>query len=201
MYFLKEIELQHIHLFESRTDTFEKDSVLQETVILKGVKKYNSNKNNNITLSSSGGIKDLSNSKSKTYNISEILNLNSIQKIIHLPVNEAEEKIIHLFKSWNGNLNKYHIQISTGPVVSFRAKDFIVEDKDQSELLLAPLYWLHNIVKMNFIWPFPKPNKGQYITLSNETLPILIPNKNYIFLRRFSSKDDKSRLIACPYFF
>jgi adenine-specific DNA-methyltransferase len=28
----------------------------------------------------------------------------------------------------------------------------------------------------------------------------MIPNKNYIFLRRFSSKDDVSRLIATPYF-
>jgi adenine-specific DNA-methyltransferase len=29
---------------------------------------------------------------------------------------------------------------------------------------------------------------------------VLVPNKNYILLRRFSAKDDKSRLIASPYF-
>jgi adenine-specific DNA-methyltransferase len=29
---------------------------------------------------------------------------------------------------------------------------------------------------------------------------LLLPNKNYILLRRFSAKDDKSRLIASPYF-
>ncbi len=31
-------------------------------------------------------------------------------------------------------------------------------------------------------------------------MPLLVRNKNYIFIRRFSSKDDKSRLIAAPYF-
>ena len=49
-------------------------------------------------------------------------------------------------------------------------------------------------------WPLPKPEKGQYISIENESKSILIPDKNYILLRRFSSKDDKSRLIAAPYF-
>lgn len=49
-------------------------------------------------------------------------------------------------------------------------------------------------------WPLPKPEKGQYVRIENESKSILIPNKNYILLRRFSSKDDKSRLIATPYF-
>ena len=49
-------------------------------------------------------------------------------------------------------------------------------------------------------WPIPKPDKGQYVRIEKESKAILIPNKNYILLRRFSTKDDKSRLIAAPYF-
>lgn len=36
--------------------------------------------------------------------------------------------------------------------------------------------------------------------MTESSKKILLPNKNYVFLRRFSSKDDKSRLIAAPYF-
>ena len=43
-------------------------------------------------------------------------------------------------------------------------------------------------------------NKSQYINIIDKTKSVLLPNKNYVFLRRFSSKDDKSRLIASPYF-
>jgi adenine-specific DNA-methyltransferase len=53
---------------------------------------------------------------------------------------------------------------------------------------------------MHFEWPVVKRNKPQYIQYCEATKSLLLPNKNYIFLRRFSAKDDKSRLVACPYF-
>jgi adenine-specific DNA-methyltransferase len=49
-------------------------------------------------------------------------------------------------------------------------------------------------------WPKQVKEKGQYIRIEDSSRSLLIPNKNYIFLRRFSTKDDKSRLIAAPYF-
>jgi adenine-specific DNA-methyltransferase len=53
---------------------------------------------------------------------------------------------------------------------------------------------------MKWSWPLDKNGKGQYIQVCEQTKPLLIRNKNYLFLRRFSSKDDHSRLIATPYF-
>jgi len=105
-----------------------------------------------------------------------------------------------LFRSWNGSLNKYNIQISTGPVVAFRATEYIREIYENGTVFLAPLIWLHNVYKMRIDWPVNKPNKGQYIQICSGSMSLLLPNKNYILLRRFSAKDDKSRLIASPYF-
>ena len=94
-------------------------------------------------------------------------------------------------------MEKYGIKISTGPVVAFRAYDYIVNEPADDTV---PLYWLHNVVKMLCDHPVQKKDKGQYIRVAPETKAALLPNKNYVLLRRFSSKDDSSRLVAAPYF-
>lgn len=196
-FFLKNIRITFIHLFNTRKDTFSKDNVLQETLIIKGYKKKKSDSDNSIIISSSEGITDLDNPFQKIYPQKDLIDISSIEKIIHLPVNDTEEAIIKLFKTWSGSLNKYDIQISTGPVVAFRSEDFLQED---SGINNAPLFWLHNVVKMLTDHPVHRNGKKQYIEISQATKSVLLPNKNYVFLRRFSSKDDKSRLIAAPYF-
>lgn len=198
--FFQEMEIEQIHLFGSRTDTFDRDEVLQETLILKGKKKQPHSQNYPIIVTHSSGISDINIHTGKIYNASELIDFNSKEKIIHLPTNETEDKVIKLFKSWSGSLHQYEIQISTGPVVSFRAARYLHEQYTNGAVYLLPLYQLINTSKMQFEWPVSKKNKPQYIEMCTETEPLLLHNKNYIFLRRFSAKDDKSRLVATPYF-
>ncbi len=53
---------------------------------------------------------------------------------------------------------------------------------------------------MKFVFPLKKGKKPSYIIDSNKSEKVLLKNKNYILIRRFSSKDDKRRLICAPYF-
>ena len=199
--FFKTIRLDTIHLFDSRRDAFNRDNILQETLIMKGTKTSVNKLTDRVLLTHSSGTKDLLSPSKKEYRIDELIDFNSIEKILHLPTSETEDNIIKLFKSWKGSLHKYSFQISTGPVVSFRATKYLYENYQESEnLKLVPLYQLHNTAKMYFEWPIFKNHKPQYIQACDESQTLLIPNKNYIFLRRFSAKDDKSRLIATPYF-
>ena len=199
-FFFNNVAINQIHLFDSRKDTFNRDNVLQETLIIKATKGINSITDSLVSITSTKGISDLSNPRLKTYLQNKILNLKSKEKILHIPVNDEEEEIIDLFRSWNGSLNKYNIQISTGPVVAFRATEYLREVYENGTVFLAPLIWLHNVYKMHIDWPIHKPNKAQYIQICSGSMSLLLANKNYILLRRFSAKDDKSRLIASPYF-
>jgi adenine-specific DNA-methyltransferase len=197
--FFNTVQIEKIHLFNSRKDTFTRDSVLQETVVIKAIReKINPTKK--VLVSSSAGIKDIFRPSIKYFNAGELINLNSKEKILHLPTSDKEEQILNLVSSWENVLADFNIKISTGPVVSFRALDFIQNHYENATVVLAPLFWLNNVDKMILEWPKKLKEKGQYIRIDTDSKSLLIPNKNYILLRRFSTKDDKSRLIAAPYF-
>jgi adenine-specific DNA-methyltransferase len=197
-YFFKHIDLDKVHLFISRKDTFSRDKVLQETVIIKGTKRPKPE--SQVTISSSGGLKDLKTPLVKIFPKKDIIDLDSNEKILYLPTTDYDEAVLEIFKNWTGNLAKYNIKISTGPVVAFRARDYLRDSFENGTVQLAPLFWLHNVKQMILEWPIVKPKKEQYINIEEKSVPLLIPNKNYVLLRRFSSKDDKNRLIAAPYF-
>lgn len=197
--FFNAVQIDKIHLFNSRKDTFNRDSVLQETVILKAI-KIKRDPGKKVLVSSSTGIKDIFEPKIKYFNAEELIDLNSKEKILHLPTSDKEESILNLVSTWEDVLADFNINISTGPVVSFRALDFIQNNIEKGTVFLAPLFWLHNVNKMNLEWPKHLKEKGQFIKVESGSKSLLIPNRNYILLRRFSTKDDKSRLIAAPYF-
>lgn len=193
-FLFRHVHIDLIHLFNTRKDTFSKDDVLQELVIMR---MHPAREESTITVSFSQGIRDLEKPHQKEYTAADIVDVSSKEKVVYLPVGGRDESILSLFRSWEGNMEKYGIKISTGPVVAFRAYDFIVNESQEDTV---PLYWLHNVVKMLCDHPVQKKDKGQFIKIAPETKSALLPNKNYVLLRRFSSKDDSSRLVAAPYF-
>jgi adenine-specific DNA-methyltransferase len=210
--FFELIEINHIHLFKSRKQAFERDKVLQENIIVAARKKREILQNQlelsffqpgtqTFKISTSTGITDVKESNIKSYTFSDLVNIQSEQKIIHIPVTKKDEEAIQLFKTWKSTLKDYEMRVSTGPVVDFRSLEFIRETPSKSTV---PLIYLHNIDKMTFKWPYGKNSrgkiKGEHILYNAHSFSRLVRNKDYVLLRRFSSKDDRSRLIAAPYF-
>jgi adenine-specific DNA-methyltransferase len=202
------VELKSIHIFNSRKDAFRRDKVLQENIIItadrKASEQSNTKEQNTLeyftTISSSFGTEDINAGRTKKYKITELINFDSYQKILYLPLSNVDEDVIRVFKTWSGSLNRYNLEISTGPVVNFRSEDLVKLKKGKN---MVPLFWLHNVESMRLVWP--RNNgckgklKGQYIVKNADSLSKLVKNKNYVLLRRFSTKDDKRRLVASPY--
>ncbi len=196
--FFHTVLLKNIHIFNSRKKAFKRDNVLQENIIIKAIKKRKST-NDKVTISTSESIEDLEDTTISRYPLEEIIDMESKQKILYIPLNLKDEEIIKIFQKWKNNFEKNFMKISTGPVVAFRKRDFLFDNTESSNRNFSPLLWLTNTKPMKLVFPGSK-NKKHYIEDCSSTQNVLVENKNYVLLRRFSTKDDKSRLIATPYF-
>lgn len=196
--FFKIVRPMTVHLFGSRTEAFDRDAVLQEHVILKGMRDDDwSDKagHHDVEVSFSAGARDLDTPRRRTVPISEVVDMGSHNKFLHIPVSDEAQAIIHLVNSWRGNLHAYGLEISTGPVVPFRATQFIAS---ASSSTTVPLLWMQNVKAMSTTWPVPT-RKQQHIVSADESRALLLPNRNYVLLRRFSAKEERRRLTAAPY--
>ena len=186
------------HVFQSRKEVFNKDDVLQENVILSAIKDegwINTSYKYNIEITASNGISDLASSYKKRMPMHSILDIKGKDKSVRFPLSEVDERVYEMVTSWHGNLKLYDMEISTGPVVPFRATKFLIYDPKEREVV--PLLWMQNVSCMKLSWP-AKTSKAQYICVCNESMPLLLPNNNYVLLRRFSSKEQVRRLTAVP---
>ena len=86
--------------------------------------------------------------------------------------------------------------ISTGPVVPFRATQLISRDGDVPSSHV-PLLWMSNVQSMRTTWPLDN-HKPEYIARSGAGA-LVVSNKNYVLIRRFSAKEQARRLTAAPY--
>ena len=189
-----------VHVFGSRRDPFNRDAVLQENVILVGLRQdgwLRQEPDDLMTISSSNGVSDLKTSDRRAVRVDSVLDMASREKVLRLPVSEAEDDLTRLVDSWPGSLRAYGLQISTGPVVPFRATQFI-DKAGEVPGSHVPLLWMNHVQPMQVTWPIGR-HKPEYIKHVTDALVLLVPNRNYVLLRRFSAKEEERRLVAGPY--
>ncbi|MEX1095899.1 MAG: Eco57I restriction-modification methylase domain-containing protein [Planctomycetales bacterium] len=199
--FFTRVQPEALHVFDSRRDAFSRDGVLQENMILKGrVREHRAklDPDSPVRISVSRGSGDIDGNGVRILPLSALLDMQSKEKMLRIPSSGDDEGIISRIDSWTGSLSAYGMQISTGPVVPFRAVDLLTMKGDIAEGR-APLLWLQNVHAMRVEWPTSARRKPQYIsTNSRESLPLLVRDRNYVLLRRFSAKEERRRLTAAP---
>lgn len=181
-YLLKEGTLRQIHLFVSRDKVFEKESVLQETIIIK-VDKSVEKRAVKITSTNS-------NSDFENINVIEVPYENIVfgnEKYVYLVTTEEELKVLKVLGKWNNTLPSLGLKMKTGLTVDFRSWDYLKNEPGEG---IVPLFYSQHIKDGRVVFPIQK--EFEYIT--TERAGLIQRNKNYLFVKRFTSKEEKRRL-------
>lgn len=197
--FFDMIRPTEIHVFGSRRDAFRRDEVLQENVIVSGVRRDRGSWSRDefpLVISSSHGIDDIGRPVRREIPAKAALDPTSSDKILRLPICAEEDEALALVDSWPCRLRDLGLNISTGPVVPFRATELIGREGNVP-VSHAPLLWMNHVRCMQVSWPLDR-HKPEYIDRLDAGR-LLLPNKNYVLLRRFSAKEESRRLTAAPY--
>lgn len=185
-----------VHLFHSRKEAFKKDAVLQENIIVRA-RKTAPRPKAAVCVSTSQGAQDIDKRQSRAVKLSSVVDGSSSKAVFYIPAEEADEAILDFVRGWPNTLHALGLEVSTGPVVAFRARRFLLKNPGWRHES-APLLWLQNVRPMAVDWPVQKRGKPQYIAETKSSKGLLIPNKTYIVLRRFTTKEEDRRLTAAP---
>jgi adenine-specific DNA-methyltransferase len=184
---LEKSAVEHIHLFHSRTSAFNDDEVLQENVIIK-LARGRKQGSVTITTSSDPSFSDL---EANEYPFSEIVHDDDEQKFIHVPMDPTHGGISGVPLATR-SLDEIGLEVSTGPVVDFRLKEFL---RERPESGAAPLLYPTHFANGSLEWP-RQSKKPNAIVNNAETKKWLYPNGSYTVVRRFSSKEERRRIVA-----
>jgi adenine-specific DNA-methyltransferase len=194
-WFFERMALRHIHLFESRTDTFRGSGILQESIITKCQRSQRPTRQVNVTTSFGQELCD--NHARFGIPSKEVFDDTSGNLTIRIPSGLQDLEIMRSIESLPQTFEETGLRISTGPVVMFRATDHLLESNDDTGAV--PLLHPHNVKPFKSVWPLSKHGKPMAMRMDEESRRLLIPVRNYVLLKRFSAKEEKRRLTAGCY--
>jgi len=180
--------IRHIHLFNSRNKAFKDDDVLQENIIIR-LERGGVAETVTVSTSTDDSFADLI---THEHPFNRIVYPGDTERFIHVPTS-AGKNTIELSSGICHSLAALGIKVSTGPVVDFRLKEHI---RDMPEKGTVPLLYPGHFSSTGTEWPKPGMKKPNAIQRNAETEKWLYPNGDYCVVRRFSSKEERRRIVA-----
>ena len=180
-YLFRHCVITNIHIFGSRDKVFDGESVLQETMIVK-VRK--TTKEPQYVRISSCETSDFACVK---YNNVDYKTIVAPNLFVFLVTSQEEADILSRVNSQSYTLELDNLRMRTGLIVDFRTKEVLRNnDVDGS----YPLLYSHHIKNGRVAWPVGR--EAEYIVTDKSGY--LQENTDYLFVKRFTSKEEKRRL-------
>lgn len=186
---LESMVLRHVHVFHSRKQAFKDDDVLQENIIFHAVKGAIPKR---VAITASKG-PDFDDMTIREVDYGHVVKADDPEHFIHIAAVESDQEVMDRMGRFNHTLGDLGIGVSTGPVVDFRLRNFLVDRPEKGTVPL--IYTAHfdgNIVR----WPREDCRKPNAIRLADSVRKWLMPNGCYVVTKRFSSKEERRRIVA-----
>jgi adenine-specific DNA-methyltransferase len=192
-WFTSRMAFRRLHLYESRDSAFADDDVLQENVIFQAAKTPSLPDFVIVTTGTDPHDSDPS-YRQVTYN--ELIRSDDESRVIHIVPDEANQRIADRVASLPASLEDLGIGVSTGRVVDFRAIEFIRAAPDATTV---PLIYPGHVRGGRVTWPSIVGRKASALVSSAGSRELLVPEGLYVLTKRFSSKEERRRIVAALY--
>jgi hypothetical protein len=180
--------IRYIHLFAARNRAFRDDDVLQENIIIL-LERDAPHGNVTVSTSTDDSFTDM---ETNIYPFNRIVFPDDPESFIHIPTSPGRNHL-EVSPAIRFSLANIGLEVSTGPVVDFRLKPHLRQMPGRGTVpLLYPGHFSGQALK----WPKPGAKKPNAILRNAETEKWLYPNGYYVVVRRFSSKEEKRRVMA-----
>lgn len=191
-YLLTESALDLIHIFKHRDKVFKNDgsAVLQENIICRFIKGKDQEA---ITVRSSDCDASINNADEQQYPVELIIDPSNDQRIIRVPESAYEASILRQAETFPTTFEGAGYFISTGRVVEHRTRQYITEETNAPNSV--PLYRPHNVTPLTATWTGDHKKEVSFM-LSEGHEKHTMGNGTFVLLKRFSSKDEKRRLVS-----
>ena len=189
---LAHMSLRRIHVFASRTNAFKDDEVLQENIILHAVKDQ---ADAPVLISSSSGtaFHDLTRVERKP---EQVVSKSDPNRFLHIAPDHLAQHVADRMAVFTHTLDDLGLGVSTGPVVDFRLKEHL---REMPETGTVPLIYPGHFHGHTVAWPNGGGKKPNAIMRNGDTEKWLFPRGMYTLVRRFSSKEERRRIVAAVF--
>jgi len=190
---LSSVHLKRIHVFESRDDPFRDDDVLQENVILHGVKGARQKRTVQISWSRTPEDKNL---VERVVPFRRVVRPGDAQAFIHLVLDREGQALADTMERLPCTLSDLGLAVSTGRVVDFRARRWLRSQPSAETVpLIYPTHFDGGVVR----WPKPMTKKANAIIHNSSSGSLMVPSGVYVLVKRFSAKEERRRVVAAVF--
>ncbi|MDR1038616.1 MAG: Eco57I restriction-modification methylase domain-containing protein [Deltaproteobacteria bacterium] len=187
-YFLRYSRLTDIHIFTNRNNVFDKEQVLQETMIVKA-KKIDATPVT-VKISSSSG----SDSFNRTTRIDVPYDVvvSGKQQFVYIPTSKEEIDVLRTINCLEVSLPSIGLKMKTGLTIDYRNRELL---RNESDKHVVPLFYPFHLKSGRII--FPAGRNNEY--MSDDSPGMLQMNRNYLFVKRFTTIEEYRRLQCAVY--